>query len=140
MRATLSQLLRVEPVDEPAGACERHVPHAARRLVASRPGQPAFLRPRLQGARRAERQRRFPCRPQPLTRLATTRRHATTSDDNGADERQFRVMRDREQWFQVVMGQDAVANLITAESVDATFPLPAAIVETLAFDLSVAGG
>ena len=55
----------------------------------------------------------------------------------GADERQFRVMRDREQWFQVVMGQDAVANLITAESVDATFPLPTAVVESLAFDLSV---
>ena len=49
-------------------------------------------------------------------------------------------MRDREQWFQVVMGQDAVANLITAKSVDVTFPLPAAIVETLAFDLSVPGG
>jgi hypothetical protein len=49
-------------------------------------------------------------------------------------------MRDREQWFQVVRGQDAVANLITAASVDATFPLPPAIVETLAFDLPVAGG
>jgi hypothetical protein len=57
-----------------------------------------------------------------------------------ADERQFRVMRDREQWFRVVRGQDAVANLITAESVDVTFPLPPAIVETLVFDLSVAGG
>ena len=54
-----------------------------------------------------------------------------------ADERQFRVMRDGEQWFQVVMGQDAVANSITAESVDATFPLPTAVVESLAFDLSI---
>jgi hypothetical protein len=35
------------------------------------------------------------------------------------------------------MGQDAVANLITAESVDATFPLPTAVVESLAFDLSI---
>jgi hypothetical protein len=58
----------------------------------------------------------------------------------GADERQFRVMCDRAQSFQVVMGQDAVANLITAESVDATFPLLPAIVETLAFDRPVAGG
>jgi hypothetical protein len=55
-----------------------------------------------------------------------------------ADERQFRVMRDREQWFQVVMGQEAVADLITAETVDSTPPLPQSLVESLAFDLSVA--
>ncbi|MGB8854349.1 MAG: DEAD/DEAH box helicase [Pirellulales bacterium] len=54
-----------------------------------------------------------------------------------ADERQFRVMRDREQWFQVVMGQEAVADLITAETVDLASPLPKALVESLAFDLSV---
>ncbi len=56
-----------------------------------------------------------------------------------ADERQFRVMRDREQWFQVVMGQEEVANLITAETIDSTFPLPKPLVESLAFDLSVNG-
>ena len=55
-----------------------------------------------------------------------------------ADERQFRVMRDREQWFQVVMGQEAVADLITAETVDSMPPLPQSLVESLAFDLSVA--
>jgi hypothetical protein len=57
--------------------------------------------------------------------------------DGGADQRQFRVMRDREQWFQVVMGQDAVANLITATSVDSTPPLPKSLAAALAFDLSV---
>ncbi|MCE2885386.1 MAG: SWF/SNF helicase family protein, partial [Planctomycetaceae bacterium] len=55
----------------------------------------------------------------------------------GADERQFRVMRDRERWFQVVMGQDAVANLINAETVDRFFPLPASLVDSLAFDLGI---
>lgn len=53
-----------------------------------------------------------------------------------ADERQFRVMRDREQWFQVVMGQQAVADLITAETVEASSPLPPSLVTSLAFDLS----
>jgi hypothetical protein len=60
--------------------------------------------------------------------------------DGGADERQFRVMRDREQWFQVVMGQDAVANLITVETVDSSPPLPKALADSLAFDLSVGDG
>jgi hypothetical protein len=54
-----------------------------------------------------------------------------------ADERQFRVMRDREQWFQVVMGQQAVADLITAETVEASSPLPHSLVTSLAFDLSL---
>jgi hypothetical protein len=53
-----------------------------------------------------------------------------------ADERQFRVMRDREQWFQVVMGQQAVADLITAETVEASSPLPQTLVMALTFDLS----
>jgi hypothetical protein len=53
-----------------------------------------------------------------------------------ADERQFRVMRDREQWFQVVMGQQAVADLITAETVEASSPLPQTLVMSLTFDLS----
>ncbi|MFN6190421.1 MAG: SNF2-related protein [Planctomycetia bacterium] len=72
-----------------------------------------------------------------------TNRHPITSYlpyiGGAADERQFRVMRDREQWFQVVMGQEAVANLITAETVESTFPLPKSLVESLAFDLSVSG-
>jgi hypothetical protein len=53
-----------------------------------------------------------------------------------ADERQFKVMRDREQWFQVVMGQQAVEKLITAESAEQSHALPKAIAESLAFDLS----
>lgn len=57
-----------------------------------------------------------------------------------ADERQFKVMRDREQWFQVVMGQQAVEQLITAESAERSHALPRAITEGLAFDLSLVDG
>jgi hypothetical protein len=70
-----------------------------------------------------------------------TDRHAITSYlpyiSGGADERQFRVMRDREQWFQVVMGQDAVANLINAETAETMMPLPTKIADALAFRLEV---
>ena len=53
-----------------------------------------------------------------------------------ADERQYKVMSEREQWFRVVMGQDEVANLITPES-SGTFPLPDAISAGLSFKLSL---
>ena len=53
-----------------------------------------------------------------------------------ADERQFKVMSDREQWFRIVMGQDAVAKLITTES-DNTMPLPAEISDKLNFRLGL---
>lgn len=53
-----------------------------------------------------------------------------------ADERQYRVMSDRERWFRVVMGQDAVAKLITPES-DTGIPLPETISNELSFKLEV---
>jgi superfamily II DNA/RNA helicase len=53
-----------------------------------------------------------------------------------ADERQYRVMSEREQWFRVVMGQDEVAKLITPES-EATMPLPVELAEELRFHLEV---
>jgi hypothetical protein len=54
-----------------------------------------------------------------------------------ADERQFQVMRDREQWFQVLMGQDVVEELINAKSTEDRPPLPTALTASLAFGLSV---
>lgn len=51
-----------------------------------------------------------------------------------ADERQYQVMSEREQWFRVVMGQDEVAGLITADS-DHGVPLPKSISEELGFRL-----
>ena len=53
-----------------------------------------------------------------------------------ADERQYRVMSDREQWFRVVMGQDEVARLITPDSNGAP-PLPQAISDELSFKLGL---
>lgn len=53
-----------------------------------------------------------------------------------ADERQFRVMSDREQWFRVDMGQDEVARLITPESCIA-IPPPEAISDGISFKLNI---
>ncbi len=51
-----------------------------------------------------------------------------------ADERQYRVMSERERWFRVVMGQDEVARLITTDS-EAVISLPDAVAEGLGFRL-----
>ena len=53
-----------------------------------------------------------------------------------ADERQYRVMTEREQWFRVVMGQDEVARLITRDS-DAVTRLPRSIADELSFNLEL---
>jgi len=53
-----------------------------------------------------------------------------------ADERQFRVMSDREKWFRVVMGQDEVARLITADSPTA-IQLPKAVSDELGYKLGL---
>lgn len=55
-----------------------------------------------------------------------------------ADERQYKVMSDRERWFRVVMGQDEVARLITPES-NSGVPLPDVISEELSFKLGIGG-
>jgi superfamily II DNA or RNA helicase len=53
-----------------------------------------------------------------------------------ADERQYQVMSEREQWFRIVMGQDEVARLITPDS-GSTIPLPDAISDKLSFKLGL---
>ena len=53
-----------------------------------------------------------------------------------ADDRQYRVMTERDQWFRVVMGQDEVARLITADSSPAA-RLPRNIAEELSFKLEL---
>lgn len=50
------------------------------------------------------------------------------------DERQFRVMTERDEWFRIVMGQEEVARLIS-EDKDDHRPLPKAFTEELAFRL-----
>ena len=53
-----------------------------------------------------------------------------------ADERQYRVMTEREQWFRVVMGQDEVARLITPDS-NAVARLPRSLADELSFKLEL---
>jgi hypothetical protein len=55
--------------------------------------------------------------------------------DGSADERQFRVMSDRERWFRVVMGQEEVARLVAPDS-EGVLPLPKCIESALHFQLS----
>jgi len=58
-----------------------------------------------------------------------------------ADERQYRVMSDRESWFRIVMGQDEVAKLIPTDAIDRpVWVLPSSIGHSLAFDLSLHHG
>lgn len=52
------------------------------------------------------------------------------------DERQFKVMTDREQWFRVVMGQDQVADLVQKEGPE-LLPLPESFAERLSFKLAI---
>jgi superfamily II DNA/RNA helicase len=55
-----------------------------------------------------------------------------------SDERQYRVMSDRERWFRVVMGEGEVARLISPEST-CEVPLPEAAAEELGFHLGLSG-
>jgi hypothetical protein len=52
-----------------------------------------------------------------------------------ADEKLYRVLRDRERWFQVVMGQRFTFDERTAETIASRVPLPATLADHLLFDL-----
>lgn len=52
-----------------------------------------------------------------------------------ADEKMFRVVRDRERWFQVVMGQQFDLDERTTEALASRVPLPDSIAKDLVFDL-----
>lgn len=54
----------------------------------------------------------------------------------GADEKMFRVLRDRERWFQVVMGQKFEFDESTSEELAARQPLPEELSMRLTFDLT----
>jgi superfamily II DNA or RNA helicase len=53
------------------------------------------------------------------------------------DEKQYRVVMDRERWFQVLMGEDYRTDEAHTEKSADRIPLPIAAAEALAFDLSV---
>jgi superfamily II DNA/RNA helicase len=54
-----------------------------------------------------------------------------------SDERQFRVMRDREQWFRIVMGQDEVTKLIPNDDAGCRPELPEQFTKQLSFSLEI---
>jgi hypothetical protein len=54
----------------------------------------------------------------------------------GADEKMFRVLRDRERWFQVVMGQKFEFDEATSDELSARVPLPIELAQRLTFNLS----
>jgi hypothetical protein len=53
-----------------------------------------------------------------------------------ADEKMFRVVRDRERWFQIVMGQKFEFDEGTSEAIAARVPLPDMLAKELTFDLA----
>jgi hypothetical protein len=53
----------------------------------------------------------------------------------GADEKMFRVVKDRERWFQIVMGMDFKLDESTTERLARRVPLPAQLAEELLFRL-----
>jgi superfamily II DNA/RNA helicase len=53
------------------------------------------------------------------------------------DEKMYRVVMDRERWFQVVMGEKYTIDAKTTEKLASRIPLPASVAQQLAFDLSL---
>ena len=53
-----------------------------------------------------------------------------------ADEKMFRVLRDREHWFQIVMGQKFEFDEATSEVLSSRVPLPMEVGEALKFNLA----
>ncbi len=56
------------------------------------------------------------------------------------DEKQYRVVMDRERWFQVLMGEDYRTDEFSTERAAERVPLPIAAAGALAFNLSIAAG
>lgn len=56
-----------------------------------------------------------------------------------ADEKMFRVVRDRERWFQIVMGQKFEFDEAASEAIACRVPLPEALSRVLTFDLARCG-
>jgi hypothetical protein len=53
------------------------------------------------------------------------------------DEKMYRVVMDRERWFQVVMGENYRLDLQSTEKLAERVPLPESAASALAFDLAV---
>jgi superfamily II DNA or RNA helicase len=56
------------------------------------------------------------------------------------DEKMFRVVKDRERWFGIVMGEGPGTSEVATERTEARVPLPPALAEQLTMDLSLRSG
>ena len=56
------------------------------------------------------------------------------------DEKQYRVVMDRERWFQVLMGEEYRTDEFSTERAAERVPLPIAAAGALAFNLSIPAG
>ena len=54
----------------------------------------------------------------------------------GADEKMFRVVKDRERWFQIVMGQKTAFDEHTTEAISRRVPIPQRLVAAVTFNLA----
>ena len=54
------------------------------------------------------------------------------------DEKMFRVVKDRERWFGIVMGEAPVTSELATSRLEERVPLPLALAEQLTMDLSLA--
>lgn len=53
------------------------------------------------------------------------------------DEKQYRVVMDRERWFQILMGENYRTDEASTDKLEERVPLPDCLVKELTFDLSV---
>ncbi len=53
------------------------------------------------------------------------------------DEKMYRVVRDQERWFKVVMGEKMRLDAKTTDKIAERVPLPESVAEELSFDLRV---
>lgn len=58
--------------------------------------------------------------------------------DGTADERQYLVMRDREDWFKIVMGQEEIERMTSSIEEPWKIPLPSELQKSLVFSLDLA--
>lgn len=56
------------------------------------------------------------------------------------DEKMYRVVRDRERWFQVLMGEEYRLDEMTTERLEKRLPFPEGAARELAFELGFSAG
>ena len=53
------------------------------------------------------------------------------------DEKMYRVVTDRERWFNIVMGNEVAMDTASTERLAERFPVPQSLIDELSFNLGV---